>query len=122
MGFADKLKELADQAQQAVSENREKIQGAVQNLGEAVNDRTEGKYAETIAKAGQRVSDAVDKIAKPDAEGAPGAEAAGAAGAAGAAEAADAAEAAEAAEAADAAEAGPGAPPPEPSGAPPEFE
>lgn len=101
MGFADKLKELADQAQQAVSENREKIQGAVQNLGEAVNDRTEGKYAETIAKAGQRVSDAVDKIAKPDAEGAPGAEAA---------------------EAADAAEAGPGAPPPEPSGAPPEFE
>ncbi len=113
MGFADKLKELADQAQQAVSENREKIQGAVQNLGEAVNDRTEGKYAETIAKAGQRVSDAVDKIAKPDAEGAPGAEAAGAAGAA---------EAAEAAEAADAAEAGPGAPPPEPSGAPPEFE
>ncbi|WP_249021321.1 antitoxin [Conexibacter sp. S30A1] len=74
MGFADKLKELADQAQQAVSENREKIQGAVQNLGEAVNDRTEGKYAETIAKAGQRVNEAVDKISKPDAEGAAGAD------------------------------------------------
>ena len=84
MGFADKLKELRDQAQQAVTENREKIQGAVQNLGEAVNDRTEGRYADTISKAGQRVSEAVDRIAKPDAEGgaAPGPAEADAAGSA----------------------------------------
>ncbi len=79
MGFGDKLKELRDQAQQAVTENRDKIQGAVQNLGEAVNDRTEGRYADTISKAGQRVSEAVDKIAGADAEGPAGAGSGGAA-------------------------------------------
>ena len=115
MGFGDRLKELRDQAQQAVTENREKIQGAVQNLGEAVNDRTEGKYAETIAKAGQRVSEAVDKLSKPDADAAAGADGAadadGAAGADGAGS-----------DPAGATEQPAPAAAPEPPSAPPEFE
>ena len=65
MGFGEKLKELRDQAQQAVAENRDRIQGAVQVVGEAANSKTRGKYADTIAKVGERVSGGVERFAKP---------------------------------------------------------
>ena len=64
MGFGDKLKGLRDQAQQAVAENKDKIQGAVQVAGEAANTKTKGKYATKIAKVGERVQDSVDKFAE----------------------------------------------------------
>jgi MT0933-like antitoxin protein len=63
MGFGDRLKGLRDQAQQAVAENKDKIQGAVQNVGEAANARTHGKYADRIAKVGEKVSGGVEKLA-----------------------------------------------------------
>lgn len=63
MGFGDKLKGLRDQAQQAVADNKDKIQGAVQNVGEAANTRTHGKYADKIAKVGDKVSGGVEKFA-----------------------------------------------------------
>ena len=53
MGFGDKLKGLRDQAQQAVAENKDKIQDAVQVVGEAANTKTHGKYATKIAKVGE---------------------------------------------------------------------
>jgi hypothetical protein len=71
MGFGDKLKGLRDQAQQAVADNKDKIQGAVQNVGEAANTRTHGKYAEKIAKVGDKVSGGVEKFAAQDEGGAP---------------------------------------------------
>src|SRR5579875_2785740 len=86
MGFGDKLKGLKDQAQQAVAENKDKIQGAVQVVGEAANAKTHGKYATKIMKVGEKVEAGVDKFAQGDgAEDTAGAGgAAGAAGAAGA--------------------------------------
>jgi gas vesicle protein len=66
MGFGDKLKELRDQAQQTVAENKDKIQGAVQTAGEAANAKTKGKYASTIAKVGEKVTTGVDKFAGED--------------------------------------------------------
>jgi gas vesicle protein len=62
MGFGDRLKELRDQAQSAVAENKDKIQGAVAAAGEAANTKTKGKYADKIAKVGEKVSSSVEKI------------------------------------------------------------
>jgi MT0933-like antitoxin protein len=66
MGFGDKLKGLRDQAQQAVVENKDKIQGAVQSAGDVANTKTKGKYADKIAKVGDKVSGSVEKIAGSD--------------------------------------------------------
>ncbi|MDE3129560.1 MAG: antitoxin [Acidobacteriota bacterium] len=63
MGFGDKLKGFRDQAQQAVAENKDKIQGTLQNVGEAANTKTHGKYADKIARVGEKVSGSVEKIA-----------------------------------------------------------
>ncbi len=68
MGFGDKLKGLRDQAQQAVAENKDKIQGAVQTVGDAANTRTHGKYAAKIMKVGERVEQSVEKFAQVDGE------------------------------------------------------
>lgn len=67
MGFGDKLKGLREQAQQTVAENKEKLQGAVQVVGEAANHKTHGKYATKIAHVGEKVTGNIDKFA----EGAP---------------------------------------------------
>jgi hypothetical protein len=69
MGFGDKLKGLREQAQQTVAENKDKIQGAVQVVGEAANTKTRGKYATKIAKVGEKVTDSVEKFAHADGEG-----------------------------------------------------
>jgi hypothetical protein len=66
MGFGDKLKGLREQAQHAVVENKDKIQGAVQTAGEVANTKTKGKYADKIAKVGEKVSGSVEKIAGAD--------------------------------------------------------
>jgi hypothetical protein len=66
MGFGDKLKGLREQAQQAVAENKDRIQGAVQVVGEAANTKTGGKYATKIAKVGDKVEQSVDKFAQSD--------------------------------------------------------
>jgi hypothetical protein len=62
MGFGDKLKDLRDQAQQTVAENKDKIQGAVQSAGEVANAKTHGKYADKISKIGEKVSAGVEKF------------------------------------------------------------
>jgi MT0933-like antitoxin protein len=60
--LGDRFKELRDQAQHAVAENKEKIEGAVQQVGEVANIKTKGKYADKIAKVGDKVSSSVDKF------------------------------------------------------------
>ncbi|MGH2861769.1 MAG: antitoxin [Solirubrobacteraceae bacterium] len=64
MGFGDKLKGLRDQAQQTVAENKDKIQDAVQVVGEAANSKTHGKYATKIAQVGEKVSGGVGRFAE----------------------------------------------------------
>jgi uncharacterized membrane protein len=76
MGFGDKLKGLRDQAQNAVAENKDKIQGAVQGVGEAANVKTKGKYADKIAKVGDKFSASVEKMAGDEGSEAPEAAAA----------------------------------------------
>jgi hypothetical protein len=63
MGFGDKLKGLRDQAQQAVVENKDKIQGAVQSAAEVANARTGGKYADKISNVGEKLNANLEKIA-----------------------------------------------------------
>lgn len=63
MGFGDKLKELREQAQQTVAENKDRIQDAVQVAGDLANTRTRGKYADKIGKVGMKVEAGIDKFA-----------------------------------------------------------
>jgi hypothetical protein len=70
MGFGDKLKGLKDQAQQAVADNKDRIQDAVQVAGQVANTKTHGKYATKIAKVGERVETGVDKFAQAEDGGA----------------------------------------------------
>lgn len=62
MGLTDKLKGLQQQAQATVAEHRGGIHSAVESVSNAANQRTRGKYADKIAKAGRRLTDAVDRI------------------------------------------------------------
>jgi F0F1-type ATP synthase membrane subunit b/b' len=62
MGFGDKLKELKEQAQDAVAERKDQIHGVVDAVSVAANEKTGGKHTNKIAKFGQRASDAVDKF------------------------------------------------------------
>jgi len=62
MGLRDKLTGLREQAQEAVAEHKDQIQGAMETAGAAVDKKTRGKYTDKIAKYGQKASDAVDKF------------------------------------------------------------
>ena len=62
MGFRDKLTDLRKQAQEAVAEHKEQIQGAVETAGVVVDQKTHGKYTDKIAKYGQKASESVEKF------------------------------------------------------------
>jgi len=88
MTFMDKLKrkaeeldlqgkagQLADGATKAAQrakekagaladENRDKVGNVLDKAGVAIDERTEGKYADKVAKAKQQVSKGVDKLAE----------------------------------------------------------
>lgn len=98
MSFLDKMKKKADElglvekaehaAKQArekagelAAENRDKIDNVVTKAGSAIDQRTEGKYADKITKAKEQIAKGVDKVAEKD----PGHGPAGASGVAGAA-------------------------------------
>jgi MT0933-like antitoxin protein len=65
MGLRDKLTGLREQAQEAVAEHKEQIQGAVESAGAVVDQKTHGKYSDKIVKFGQKASDAVEKLSEP---------------------------------------------------------
>jgi len=93
MQFGERLKQLAQQLQRAVSNNQDKIHGAVDTVGNVANKTTKGKFEDRIAKAGEKAKAGVGKVASnpdgsataTDAEGAAGAAASEAEGAAGSA-------------------------------------
>jgi hypothetical protein len=66
MGFGDKFKDLAKQAQDAVAEHKEQIHDAVDAVGVAADRRTHGKYTAKIAKMGEKAGDAVEKLGARD--------------------------------------------------------
>jgi hypothetical protein len=63
MGFGDKFKDLAKQAQEAVAERKDQIAGAVDRASVVADQRTGGKYSDKIAKAGQKATGVVEKLA-----------------------------------------------------------
>lgn len=76
MGFIDKIKAKAtelgldekaqlakEKAVAAADGNRDKIAGAVSKAGDAVNEKTGGKYADKVAKAQGAAMSGVDKVA-----------------------------------------------------------
>ena len=108
MKFGDKLKGIRDQAQQAVTEHKDQIQNAVQDLGQVANAKTHGKYADKIERFGEKATSTVDKFGHGDSADASADASAGPTADATAAPVADAPEPAAAA--------------PAPSGEPPAFE
>jgi hypothetical protein len=62
MGLADTFKDLAKQAQDAVTEHQDQIHDAVDSVSAAADQKTQGKYTDKIAKMGQTVNEAVDKF------------------------------------------------------------
>jgi len=68
MGFGDKLKDLRQQAQEKVSDNREKIQGAVDAASLAANEKTHGKYANKILKVNEKAGGALNNFSGADAD------------------------------------------------------
>jgi translation elongation factor EF-Ts len=63
VGFGDKFKDLAKQAQDAVAEHKDQIHEAVEAVSVAADEKTKGKYSDKIAKFGQKAGDVVDKVA-----------------------------------------------------------
>jgi hypothetical protein len=84
MGFGDKFKDLAKQAQDAVAERKEQITEAVDRASVAADTRTGGKYSDKIAKVGKKAEQVVEKLSgdrEADGDAAvSGADAAGSAG------------------------------------------
>jgi antitoxin protein of toxin-antitoxin system len=66
--FGAKLKDLRKQAQDAVTENREKIHEAVDVVSTAVDQKTGGKHSAKIAKFGEQADAAVDRFSDSDDE------------------------------------------------------
>lgn len=62
MGLRDKLTDLREQAQQAVGEHKDEIQGAMETASAAVDQKTHGKYTDKIFMYGQKATNAVDKF------------------------------------------------------------
>jgi MT0933-like antitoxin protein len=62
MGLRDKLTDLRKQAQEAVADHKNEIQGAVETAGAAVDQKTHGKYSDKILKYGQKANNAVEKF------------------------------------------------------------
>jgi MT0933-like antitoxin protein len=60
MGFLDKVKDL-------VSKNTDKVDAAIEKVGDVVDQKTQGKYAQQIDKAQEAAKKAVDGTQQPPA-------------------------------------------------------
>jgi hypothetical protein len=54
MGFLDKAKEV-------LSENAEKVEAAIDKAGDIIDDKTQGKFKETVDKVQDAAKSAVEK-------------------------------------------------------------
>jgi hypothetical protein len=67
MGFADKakkaLEDAKDQAGRLAAQHGDKVGGAVDKAGDAVDRRTKGKYASHVDKAQNAAKQATEKLA-----------------------------------------------------------
>lgn len=65
---ADEAKKMAEQAKEKAgdlaAENKEKVESAFDKAAAKIDEKTEGKYSDKLAKAKEQVSKGVDKIAE----------------------------------------------------------
>jgi MT0933-like antitoxin protein len=59
MGFLDKAKDL-------LTQNADKVDAAIDKAGEFVDDKTQGKYSDTIHKVQEEARKAAESAAKDD--------------------------------------------------------
>ena len=68
LGLQDKAGQLAKQAKEKAAEladqNRDKVTGVLDKATQAIDEKTDGKYHDKVAKATGAVSKGVDKIAE----------------------------------------------------------
>jgi phage-related protein len=54
---------LFDKAKEVISDNVDKIEGAIDKAGDLIDEKTAGKFSETIDKVQGAAQSAVDKVA-----------------------------------------------------------
>lgn len=59
MSFADNLKGIVDKGKDLAAENSDKIEGAVDKVGDFIDDKTGGKYADKVDKAQEAAKNAI---------------------------------------------------------------
>ena len=62
MGITDRLKELTKKAEDTAAEHKDQLRDAVQKAEEAADQRTGGRYHDTIAKAGDKADAYLDTL------------------------------------------------------------
>ncbi|MFY2861435.1 antitoxin [Mycobacterium sp. THU-M104] len=62
MGFLDKAKDL-------LSQNADKVQTAIDNVGAFVDDKTQGEYSVTVHEVAEEVKQAAGSAAADDQQG-----------------------------------------------------
>ena len=79
--FADAVenttKDAVEKAGEVAHDNRGKVASGLDKVGDKIDQRTDGRYHDKVAKAKGTVTKGVDKLAEQRAEGAPGAPGAG---------------------------------------------
>lgn len=71
MGFADRLKGLAKQAEDEAATHKDQVHNAVLKAQEAADRQTGGQYHDQIVKAGEKADGFVDNLKEPDAPASP---------------------------------------------------
>lgn len=68
--------QAAEKAGELAHQNKDKVTELLDKAGKVVDDKTQGKYSDTVAKAKEQVTKGVDKLAekRPGAAGAPAAD------------------------------------------------
>jgi ElaB/YqjD/DUF883 family membrane-anchored ribosome-binding protein len=66
VGLSDRLKNLRKKAEDTAVEHKDQIHQAVQKAEDAADQRTQGKYHDKIAKAGDMADAYVDKLNPAD--------------------------------------------------------
>jgi hypothetical protein len=79
--FADAVekttKDAVEKAGEVAHDNRGKVTSGLDKVGDRIDQRTDGKYHDKVAKAKNQVTKGVDKLAEQRADGATGKPAAG---------------------------------------------
>ena len=66
MSFMDKIKKVAEQAEEAAAEHKDQVKDALEKAGDFADKQTGGKYHDKIEQAESKASDAVDKLKPAD--------------------------------------------------------